>query len=308
MLPTKQHSQSVSVTHQGGKANIHELPNEAQRHGALDAVLKNKYLHLVPALLKEYMINLNFELSFTPQTPLEHITELEDVKIVELLLNNGADANISIKICYTLGGRPLLYAVQQENHKLVEILVQKTNRAACTRALGHAITKRDISIIHILLANGVKCDFEDSDRPLSSMMSRDHGGFPTWPTYFRTCGDQSELAEYTPPLIRAVILGDENLVRLLLAHGADVNIGFHDLDVLLLPSAWPIDISCGRPIQLAMELDHHNIVQLLFDNNADINLAQPVLQNHSCEMIPRMAYHQIITRLRSMAVSITAAK
>lgn len=315
MPPTKQHSQAISITHQGGKANIHEgsdaitndLPNEAQRQGALDAVLKNKYLHLVPALLKEFIINLNFDLSFIPKTPLEYITELGDVMIVELFLDSGADANANRKSSHTLRGRPLLNAVHQGNHKLVEILVQKTDRAPCTRALGHAITERYISIINILLAKGVRCDFEDSDRPLS-YRSRDHGGFDTFPTFFMTCEDQSEPAEYIPPLIRAVILGDEDLVRLLLAYGADVNIGFHDLDMTLLPGGWPIDISCGRPIQLAVELEHHNVVQLLLDNGADINLAQPVWQHHDCEMIPRMAYHQIISRLRSLALSATAVK
>lgn len=251
---------------------------------------------------------MNFELSFTSQTPLEYITELEDVKIAELFLDNNADANaISKNSCYTLGGRALLYAVQQGNRKLVELLVQKTDRVPCTRALGHAITKQDIPIIDILLANGVKCDFEDSDRPLSPKW-RDHGGYLELPTSNMTCGDASEPAEYMPPLIRAVISGNEDLVRLLLAHGADVNVGFHDLSLDLLHDLWPINISCGRPIQLAMELEHHNVVQLLLDNDADINLSQPVLQHHDCEMIPRMVYHQIISRLRSMTLSTHAGK
>ncbi|PTB37278.1 hypothetical protein M441DRAFT_83185 [Trichoderma asperellum CBS 433.97] len=312
--PTKQHSQSISITHQDGKAsihessdaNVHDFPNETQRQGALDAVLKNKYLHLVPVLLKEYTTDVNFDLSFTSQTPLEYVTELGDVPIVELFLATGADANTSTKSSYTLGGRPLLSAVQQGNHELVKILVQKTDRIPCTRALGHAITKRDISIINILLANGVKCDFKDSDRPLDPKC-RDHGGYRELFTFNMTYGDKSEPAEYTPPLIRAIVLGDEDLVRLLLAHGADVNIGFHDLNSSMLPSNWPININCGRPIQLAMELEHYNMVQLLLDKGADINLAQPILQHHDCKMIPRMVYHQIISRLRSMTLSATIA-
>lgn len=59
MLPMKQQSQAISVTHQdrkvsihdGSNSSIHDLPNEAQRQGALDATMKNKYFHLVPALL-----------------------------------------------------------------------------------------------------------------------------------------------------------------------------------------------------------------------------------------------------------------
>jgi serum/glucocorticoid-regulated kinase 2 len=310
----QQQSQAVSDTrqdesansHRSPDANVHDLPNAAQIQGALDAMLKNEYLHLVHGLLKQYSINLNVDLSFTSQTPLEYVTELGDVKIVELFLDHGADANASVQRSYTLGGLPLLYAVQQGNHELVEILVRKTDRVPSTRALGHAITKRNISIINILLANEVRCDFEDSDRPLSSVVP-DHEGGVELDTWSMTCGDRSEPAEYLPPLIRAVILSDEELVRLLLAHGANINIGFHDLDMHLLPDHWPIDISCGRPIQLALELGHHNLVRLLLDNGADIDIAQPVLQHHNCEMIPRVAYHQIISRLRSLTSSAAAA-
>ncbi|KAH8131894.1 hypothetical protein LI328DRAFT_160673 [Trichoderma asperelloides] len=266
--PTKQQSH----IHESSDANVHDFPNETQRQGTLDAVLENKYLHLVPILLKEYTTDVNFDLSFTSQTPLEYVTKLGD-----------------------------------GNHELVKILVQKTDRVPCTRALGHAITKRDISIVNILLANGVKCDFKDSDRPLDPKC-RDHGGYRELFTYNMTYGDKSEPAEYTPPLIRAIILGDEDLVRLLLAHGADVNIGFHDLNSSMLPSNWPINVSCGRPIQLAMELEHYTMAKLLLDNGADINLAQPILQHHDCKMIPRMVYHQIISRLRSMTLSATTAK
>lgn len=315
MPPTKP-LQAISSGHQDEEAdnsessdtNIHGLPNEAQRQDALDAVLGMKYFHLVPELLKNYVVNLNFDLSFASRkTPLEYATELEDVNIVELFLDNGADANLTAKNGGRLPGPALFYAVRQGNHQLVEILVQKTDRVPCTRALGHAITKRDLPIIDILLANGVRCDFEDSDRPLSSM-SPDHEGGTPLDTWNMTCDVDYVSVEYLPPLVRAVILGDKDLVRLLLVHGADVNIGFHGLKESELPGLWRADVSCGRPIQLALELEHHGLVQVLLDNGADIDIAQPVSQDHNCKMIPRVVYHQIVLRLRSISSSATAAK
>ena len=88
---------------------------------ALGAVLKNKYMHLVPTMLEEYSVNLNFQLDFINTTPLDYVTGLQEVDMVRLFLANGADANL--KHGHTLGGRPLLSAVQKGNQELVQILV-----------------------------------------------------------------------------------------------------------------------------------------------------------------------------------------
>ena len=278
-------------------------PDKTQE--ALAAVLKNKYMHLVPTILEEYSVNLNFELDFIHTTPLDYVTRLQEVNIVRLFLTNGADANLEHG--YTLGGRPLLSAVQKGNQELVQILVQRTDRIPCTRALGQAVSKHDTPIVNILLANGVKCDFEEADRPQSA------GNCSAFDLEMNaTVGDSSEPKEYMPPLVRAIKLGDADLVRLLLAHGANVNAGYHDLSILL-PSGFPFwfdrnYMKCGRPIQLAMELGHENLVRLLLENGADISLAQPVWRYHDCKMIPREVYHQITARLRSIAASVAEGK
>ncbi|RFU73429.1 serine threonine- kinase tel1 [Trichoderma arundinaceum] len=300
--PEKQHTVQLKSTVRQEDATIHEasdtssndLPNAAQRQEALEEVLKHNYMHLVPALLEQYRINLNFRLDFTYQTPLGYVTKLGDVKIAQLFLENGADANM--KHGPTSWGGPLLTAVREENQELVKILVQKTDRVPCTKALGLAVEKSNISIVQILLANGVKCDFEDSDQPPHIIPGDDN-----WDTTAAFM-DTTEQEEYIPPLVRAVCLGNVNLVRLLLAHGADVNIGYHNM-YMPLPGILSIHMLCGRPIQLAMELGHQDVVRLLLDYGADINLAQPVWQHHNCGMIPRMVYLQITARLRSAAAA-----
>jgi serum/glucocorticoid-regulated kinase 2 len=153
------------------------------------------------------------------------------------------------------------------------------------------VSKRDIPIVNILLMNGVKCDFEDLDRlagPGPCVFDWD------W-SLNATMADVSEPDEYIPPLVRAILLGDVQLVQLLLAHGADANFGYHDL-YNSLPGISDVDedfhMRCGRPIQLAIDLGHHNVVQLLFHYGADIDIAQPVWRHHHCEMIPRVAHHE----------------
>lgn len=103
-----------------------------------------------------------------------------------------------------------------------------------------------------------------------------------------------------PPLVRAVREGSAPLVRLLLAHGADANVGFHDLPVELVALYIPLfRISCGRVAQLAMSLGHLEIVQLLLAAGANIHLAQPIWAGHECEMIPRKEYLEITAGLRA---------
>lgn len=96
-----------------------------------------------------------------------------------------------------------------------------------------------------------------------------------------------------------MILRNSDLARLLLAHGADANVGYHDLGVSAAQELWTqMHVKCGRAIQLAMDLGNREIVELLLDHGAEINLAQPVWQFHQCNMIPRTVYLKITADLR----------
>lgn len=268
----------------------HNLPTQTQKEDVLEAALKARYLQVVPQLLEKYGMNLNIQVLRPWQTPLEWATEEEKLDLVTLFLDNGADPSFPFA---TGRSTALLRALKKRNRELVGILVQKSDRMVCTIALGLAVDQQDTEMVTTLLANGAKCDFEESDRPRPA--GPDEGCF---------FEDISRPAEFIPPLVRAVNLGDMELVRLLLAHGANANVGYHDLRAELPGlhyESTPPSMACGRVIQLAMDLGHQDMVRLLLNSGADIGLAQPVWRYHECEMVPRDIYFKITAGLRAAA-------
>lgn len=87
------------------------------------------------------------------------------------------------------------------------------------------------------------------------------------------------------------------LVRLLIAHGADVNAGYHNLRrVEQLQEGQ----TCGRVVWLAMELRHQEIVHLLLKSGADINLKPLVWrQSHVCHCATREVHLRVMAGLRA---------
>ncbi|KAJ5541915.1 hypothetical protein N7535_004335 [Penicillium sp. DV-2018c] len=304
-----------------------EHPSERQKEDALGAALEAGYSKRVILQILGHNPNLNADvLHFehtptdwqlltdttyaTPVTPLEWAVEHERLDLVDLFLGHGTNVDSTHSI---RDGPALLKAVRKRNNLLVEILLQKTtDRVSLTRALALAVEQEDIAIATILLTHGVCCDFEESDRPL-----------PEDPLALRPGYDYSDHDEkllraedLTPPLVRAARLGNIALVKLLLAHGADANISYHDLggrgrplpvygfertDVLI-----PANFSCGRAVQIAMEMGHSEVVDLLLGAGADITLAHsawPIpawpVPGHICQPVPRAVYVEVTAGLEA---------
>ncbi|KAA8648525.1 hypothetical protein EYZ11_008826 [Aspergillus tanneri] len=293
-----------------------EHPSERQKEEALAAALEAGYSKHVFSQILGYGTNLNVWIldydqtphgieiipntpDIIPVTPLEWAVVHERLDLVNLFLDNGADANFTIS---PRKGPALLKAAEKRYHRLVEILVQKTDRVSCTRALALAVEQQDAATANTLLAHGVHCDFKESDRPLPP--------HPFLWDYDSNLLRELEAEDFTPPLVRAARLGNEDLVALLLEHGANANIAYHDLgdrrcarhhcgyenrDLTI-----PANFSCGRVVQIAMEMGHSEIVQLLVDAGADINLTHPVwpipvwpVPGHICQPVPRAVYVEV---------------
>lgn len=179
----------------------------------------------------------------------------------------------------------------------VEERLQAKDRVIATKALGLVVERLDHTMVRMLLDAGVRCDFHDSDRP--SLPARRDGC-----TFGESDNEITEPPELLPPLVRAVKLGDEDLVKMLLGGGADANVGFHDNEVgfCKAPSTtlrYPT-ITCGRAVQLAIALDHESIAQILIDGGADIDMPAPVLRCHECRPMDRSTYLNVTARLREM--------
>jgi serum/glucocorticoid-regulated kinase 2 len=284
-----------------GDAAIHDsaelnAPTRSQKQDALEAALQAGHNYVVSQLLK-YDMDLNIQIFGAKRTsPLEWATEQENLDLVRLFLDNGADANFPTFAIHGIhqGGPALIKAVEKGNQELAEVLVRKTDRVASTRALGLAVARRDIAMARLLLANGVWCDFEETDRP-PPQHPLDNG------CYFR---DLSEAEEFVSPLVRAVKQGDVDLARLLLSHGADANVGYHNLSwnlVEMNQGREQIMFSCGRVVELAMELRQQELVQLLLAGGADIGLVQHVwpVPGRDCELVPRAVYQRVTAGLRA---------
>ena len=150
----------------------------------------------------------------------------------------------------------------------MEIVARRADRVNFTRALGLAVELQGAAMVSLLLASGVRCDFEESDRPR-----------PPHPLYYDICtlgeAPRLQVDDFAPPLVRAVRLGNVELVRLLLPGGADANVGYHGLlgrcgrqqqqqygQDREMSMGGP-RFSCRRVVQLAMDMGYEDIVRLL---------------------------------------------
>ncbi|KAJ5481937.1 hypothetical protein N7475_000749 [Penicillium sp. IBT 31633x] len=290
-------------------------PSESHKKEALAVALKAGYSKHVFSQILEYGVDLNVKIleydqapddleiipdpDYIPLTPLEWAVEHERLDLISLFLDHGADANKSIS---PRQGPALLKAVRKKSQSMVKVLIQKTDRVSCTRSLALAVEQQDIVTTELLLAHGVRCDFKESDRPLPL--------HPTHWDYESPLRRTLEAEDLTPPLVRAARLGYKALVELLLKHGADANIAYHDLGgcrrakhydgFQTRDSRIPVNFSCGRAVQIAMEMGHSEIVQLLIDAGADTNLPYPVwpepawpIPVHVCQPIPREVYVEV---------------
>ncbi|KAM3558078.1 hypothetical protein MY1884_004199 [Beauveria asiatica] len=120
------------------------------------------------------------------------------------------------------------------------------------------------------------------------------------------------------PMVEALLASsvrwNMELVRLLLAHGADPNVEYHNIcrghprqaRELHLPQP---QYSCGRPVYLAAELKFDEIVEVLIRGGADIHLQHPravevqgtfeYYMPHKCLVVARSVHLDVFSRLKA---------
>ena len=166
--------------------------------------------------------------------------------------------------------------------------VKSRHRVSATRALSLATKMRNIPAANILLEHGTRCDFEDGDIPIPADVDDPDGD---------TFDDPLVLGQFTPALVYAALNHDFAMARILLTHGANPDLGYH-----CVRSGMRSAFSCGRIIELVMDLRFVEMAQLLLDHSADIGLASPVwyAQGHEYEFVPRSVYQRVTAALRAI--------
>jgi hypothetical protein len=114
------------------------------------------------------------------------------------------------------------------------------------------------------------------------------------------------------PFVRPTRSGNVALVALPIEHGADTFIAYHDLggrfprcpfgeymyergDVTI-----PVNFSCGRVVQLAMEMGLSTMVQFLVDAGADIQLSPRPLWPIPVWPVPRAVHVKVTAGLEEV--------
>ncbi|KAJ4286974.1 hypothetical protein N0V90_012854 [Kalmusia sp. IMI 367209] len=162
----------------------------------------------------------------------------------------------------------LAWVIRHGSLNMLNLIVSKADvktrdRVSVTLALGLATRMRNIPAANILLSHGTRCDFEDAGIPVPADLDDPDGD---------TFQDPSDPRDFTPALVSAVLNRDVDIARMLLAHRANPNLGYHGVRSGMHGL---IAFSCGRIVQLAMELRLFGMVQLLLEFGVDIGLAAP---------------------------------
>jgi hypothetical protein len=136
-------------------------------------------------------------------------------------------------------------AVKNHNERIAGLVIGGSSCMQKTTALGFAAEQEDGHMVRFLLAHGTHSDFDDLEY---------HEAHPLM--------GYADTRRFASPLARAVNAGHAHSVRLLVERGADVNVPFQGFQKSRSFR------QTGCVFQLAMDLDHEEIVSFLREHGA----------------------------------------
>ena len=285
-------------------------------------------------LTKEILAqNINVNDNQCGMTPLLLSVTHDHISIVNLLLNNGADVNIADEY----GRTPLMTAVSNSNAELVSILL--ANKAAVNQchncgltSLHIACRKGDIEIVRLLVSYGSNVNSQaevSSLKVLNPLLCTIHGMISSLVT--EAIGQEiietllkhgahpnpSKLPSVEVPLVSAAECGYLEIVKLLLTHGANVNIARgcgstplhkaaakgHDVIVKVLlkyqASKEVLDKNGFTPVMSAAIFGKFQMVKLLADAGADIS-QKSYLGSTALTLATSFGFTQVVKTLQEV--------
>ncbi|XP_008558673.1 putative ankyrin repeat protein RF_0381 [Microplitis demolitor] len=279
----------------GVDVNFATETNEPALHSAISANNLPLVEKLISAGADVNMMSLA-KGPFYDTTPLQVAVENENVKIVELLIKNNAHVNIDSKRSTVLTkaarkgnfelvdllikagahvnpdseqGKPLHMAIAKNNYEMTEYLIARgadVNSISKNRTtLQTAVKRGNKAIAELLLRHNV--DVNDCLNGKSVLcIAVENNNFELVELLLNAGACINSISFYGVPLHWAILENNYKMVEYLITRGANVNgIGFVD--------KYPYQLHGNfSPLQLAVRVNNLNIINLLLDNNADVNL------------------------------------
>lgn len=232
----------------------------------------------------ESKVHCKIKKRFECETPILVACENGNVELIQLLINEGADVNVSKH----LAGTPLINACEVGDICVVELLLQNGANVSLIDVDGKtplriARVKRHFDIIKILIEKG--CG--NGDKTLSSACYE--GDLNAVKTLIKAGADVNLKENVIAPIKAACLAGHADVVKELICEGADVNL-------------WDGDL---LPLSTACDEGHLDVVKELINARADLNLKY---QSHTPLTIACYKNHiQIAMELINAGVDVNKA-
>jgi WD40 repeat protein/ankyrin repeat protein len=243
-------------------------------------------------------------------------------KIVELLLNKGADPNAQARL-----GSSALHAASSRGY--VEIVIMLLNKGADVEGkLGNALEaasyKGHSSIVELLLSKGADVNAQGGAYG-GALQAASYGGYSSVVELLVSKGADvnAQGGAYGSVLQAASYRGYSSIVELLLSKGADVNAqggaygnalqaasygGYSSIVELLLSKGADVNAhggAYGNALQAALHKGDSNIVELLLSKGADVN-AQGGKYGSALQAASYRGYSSIVELLLSKGADVNA--
>ncbi|XP_057324296.1 putative ankyrin repeat protein RF_0381 [Microplitis mediator] len=233
----------ISIIARG--ANINRVNRDS---GAFQLPTSRKYEEFIKLLIKKG-VDVNYKSEFRG-SPLDIACKHNDLELVKLLVEVGADVHISLVDYF-----PIESAIKYNNYQLAEYLVNHCTGANITcdysAALVYAVQKKRIKIVELLIKNGANVNYMPLYNSSALLLSIKNCTPEITEILVKAGANTNMNLRNNTPLIEAIELTDYKMVQYFIENGADVDVSINKVGSLL---NWGFRKSTLAVIKLALDV------------------------------------------------------
>jgi ankyrin repeat protein len=259
---------------------VFDVPGGSDKSTSLEFAVRKNNVRLVQFLL-EKCVNPNVG-SVNGETPLIISIKAAFHQISEKLIVEGANT------CKpdTDGKTPLYWAVETKNKKIINLLLDHGAELTVHTALLHAIDSDYLDIVKLLVERKAPINVVSPETPLTTAIMRGHSDIAKF--LIKSGADLNLVGEHGTPLNIAIVEKNWDIVKTIIKSGADVNlvskngtplnmvIQEENLDIMkfLIESGADVNLNDGHgtPLNIAIQKEFWDIAKFLIESSADVNL------------------------------------